>query len=647
MKRRHVSDPNLDVVTVSDSEDDQVRNAIKMSTIVQCWRMSLIVLQDSLSLAKLVEMFPNKSVTFLQQKLSGSGKKLQQLIEELLLSGEGEETLDEEQRRLLGESLQSTPDNLSTADLSLDMDTTVETTEPRPGSSRETTEPRPRPGSSREAPPQSSHDELMARLLEVFPQVSPAFLQEKASQLGGDMGAFDIFVSENWERRSSLPSKKDWEEGEERKRKEKLTRKMKAADFLAEEEDPVSHYSSTARPASSEYKEHTRHYVINHFARLVPGGTDTVSEQLTINNNLLVPTVKALEHHINKKGKYKKVASRSSFHQSAKPKIMDLEFLKEYVFMKLEPRVITMMKRREKKRQEAVKKARAEGGLFECPVCYEDDCLLSEVAQCEAGCLFCPDCVRRGSKVQIGENKSTISCLLSCGADVPSRVLEKLLPKLLFNKLMERQQMEEIKAAGLENLVQCPACSFAIVITDPAVRILTCGNSDCGRETCRLCGEKSHIPLACHEVEKDEEVAARTKVENAMSEAMIRECVNPQCKKKFFKTEGCNRMRCECGQYMCYLCRQPVEDNYKHFYGEGASPGPGLCPLWSNINQVHGNEVKEAAARVKTHVGKKLKYDPTQGQNEDDPEDSYDSVSDYYDEFEEFEVSDEEPFIIN
>ena len=62
MKRRHVSDPDLDVVTVSDSEDDQVRNAIKMSTIVQCWRMSLIVLQDSLSLAKLVEMFPNKSV---------------------------------------------------------------------------------------------------------------------------------------------------------------------------------------------------------------------------------------------------------------------------------------------------------------------------------------------------------------------------------------------------------------------------------------------------------------------------------------------------------------------------------------------------------------------------------------------------------
>ena len=100
-------------------------------------------------------------------------------------------------------------------------------------------------------------------------------------------------------------------------------------------------------------------------------------------------------------------------------------------------------------------------------------------------------------------------------------------------------------------------------------------------------------------MEKDEEVAARTKVEMAMSEAMIRECVNPHCRKKFFKTEGCNKMKCECGQSMCYLCRKPVEDNYKHFYGQGGTPKAGLCPLWSNNNDLHGKEVKEAAEKVK------------------------------------------------
>merc|ERR1712179_580770 len=47
--------------------------------------------------------------------------------------------------------------------------------------------------------------------------------------------------------------------------------------------------------------------------------------------------------------------------------------------------------------------------------------------------------------------------------------------------------------------------------------------------TCRLCGEESHVPLSCDEVEKDGEVVARTKLEDAMTEAMVRACV--KCKR--------------------------------------------------------------------------------------------------------------------
>ena len=50
-----------------------------------------------------------------------------------------------------------------------------------------------------------------------------------------------------------------------------------------------------------------------------------------------------------------------------------------------------------------------------------------------------------------------------------------------------------------------------------------------------------------------------------MTEAMVREC--PKCKNRFFKTDGCNLMRCTCKATMCYLCRKLVPDNYKHFYG--------------------------------------------------------------------------------
>ena len=41
-----------------------------------------------------------------------------------------------------------------------------------------------------------------------------------------------------------------------------------------------------------------------------------------------------------------------------------------------------------------------------------------------------------------------------------------------------------------------------------------------------------------------------------------------KCSKPFVKMDGCNKMTCDCGASMCYLCRQPVKD-YKHFYGQG------------------------------------------------------------------------------
>jgi TRIAD3 protein (E3 ubiquitin-protein ligase RNF216) len=182
---------------------------------------------------------------------------------------------------------------------------------------------------------------------------------------------------------------------------------------------------------------------------------------------------------------------------------------------------------------------------------------------CEAGCMFCRDCVRRGSEVQIADSKSIISCLISCGENIPLPVLQTVLPALMFSKLVQRRQMEEVQAAGLKDLVQCPACSFATIMSDPEDKVIVCGNQECGKMTCRICGEESHVPLPCDEVAKDGEVVARSKLEDAMTEAMVRACV--RCKKRFFKDEGCNKMKCECGQSMCYLCRQPVDNNYKYW----------------------------------------------------------------------------------
>ena len=92
--------------------------------------------------------------------------------------------------------------------------------------------------------------------------------------------------------------------------------------------------------------------------------------------------------------------------------------------------------------------------------------------------------------------------------------VKKALPSALFNKLQQKRQLEEVEAAGLEDLEKCPACSYATIIPDPAVKVLVCGNPECGKETCRECREESHTPLACNEVERDEEVRARNTLTN-------------------------------------------------------------------------------------------------------------------------------------
>ena len=43
----------------------------------------------------------------------------------------------------------------------------------------------------------------------------------------------------------------------------------------------------------------------------------------------------------------------------------------------------------------------------------------------------------------------------------------------------------------------------------------------------------------------------------AGAQARVREC--PDCKKRFYKTEGCNKMTCSCGTLSCYICRQKVD----------------------------------------------------------------------------------------
>ena len=294
-----------------------------------------------------------------------------------------------------------------------------------------------------------------------------------------------------------------------------------------------------------------------------------------------------------------------------------IEFLKEKKFCELEDQINAEKERREAEREAKIETAKLLGELKECLCCYSSDCLSEEMIQCKAGHLYCKECITRGTSVAIGDGKTVMECLGHCKEEIVWQELQKVLTPNVLSKLLQRRQAEEVGAAELENVVTCPFCPYVTIMENKDDKVLVCRNPECGRDSCRLCQEPNHVPLRCDEVEKKDEEEERKKIEEQLSEAMMRECW--KCKVKYFKEEGCNKMTCPrpgCGAKMCYLCKEPVKD-YTHFYGQGGAPDrTRSCPLWTDNKKLHEKEVAEAAAKAKEELKKKnltLKNDPTAG----------------------------------
>jgi TRIAD3 protein (E3 ubiquitin-protein ligase RNF216) len=65
------------------------------------------------------------------------------------------------------------------------------------------------------------------------------------------------------------------------------------------------------------------------------------------------------------------------------------------------------------------------------------------------------------------------------------KTLQEVLPSNVFSGLLNKVQEEEVKQAGIENLVSCPFCSFATIMEDENDKVLRCQNPECLKESCR------------------------------------------------------------------------------------------------------------------------------------------------------------------
>ncbi|GAQ06194.1 hypothetical protein ALT_3515 [Aspergillus lentulus] len=191
--------------------------------------------------------------------------------------------------------------------------------------------------------------------------------------------------------------------------------------------------------------------------------------------------------------------------------------------------------------------------------------------------FFCFSCIRKSAETQIGLMKYQLQCFdtSGCQAGFPRSDIKDVLGFSMMAKLDALQQQDEISRASIEGLESCPFCEFKAIC--PPVeedREFRCCNPSCEVVSCRLCKDVTHVPKTCEEAKKDRGVSERHLVEEAMSEALIRNC--PRCKIKIVKEFGCNKMTCpSCRCCMCYLCKKDItREQYAHF-----GYGPNACTV--------------------------------------------------------------------
>uniref|UniRef100_A0A096M007 Ring finger protein 216 n=1 Tax=Poecilia formosa TaxID=48698 RepID=A0A096M007_POEFO len=250
-----------------------------------------------------------------------------------------------------------------------------------------------------------------------------------------------------------------------------------------------------------------------------------------------------------------------------------------------------------------------DGQLIECGCCY-GEFAFEKMTQCSDGHLFCKEClVKYAQEAVFGSGKSELSCMEDgCPCSYPMCELQKVLPDNILCKYNERQAEEAVAATCADELVRCPFCNFPALL-DKDMSLFSCPNPRCRKESCRKCHVqwKQHVGKTCEQVLERDEIRMRVLFEERMTAARVRKCV--KCGTGLVKSEGCNRMSCRCGSFMCYLCREPIT-GYNHFCQHARSPGAPCrhcrkCSLWTDPTQDDERIIQEIQKEGEAELSKK------------------------------------------
>ncbi|XP_014204374.1 uncharacterized protein LOC106636490 [Copidosoma floridanum] len=428
-------------------------------------------------------------------------------------------------------------------------------------------------------------DEKYEYLVGIFPNADPSYLRKFVEETTNDQ-AIEDFIQQKIESHD-YPTKEDY------LKKIKITEQIKQyttnfdlKNFLEILPDPFKYFEDSTR--QSNHNIVAMEFLKSHFNRYK---VCTLTRAYRMHNYNLSLTAKTLSNmHPDMKSK------RNAYEMPTE----NIPLLQEMAFIKNKQKIIDHIQTMKMKEEQLFKELKDKGLLLTCLCCYNDECMPTKSSECNTGHVFCFECIIRGTEAALADGNSHVRCFTDCQSDISLATLQKVLPPTQFSALLKKRQAAEVAAAEVDGLVSCPFCYFAS-IPPPEDKVFKCLNPECMKETCRLCKELNHIPLRCDEVIKTDK--ARLMIEEKMTEALLRTCY--QCKKQFYKEEGCNKMRCPCGALMCYVCDRPVQ-GYNHFNAQGGA-NSNLCPLWSDDRRLNAEAVRKVAEEVKNSI---LKQNP-------------------------------------
>lgn len=434
----------------------------------------------------------------------------------------------------------------------------------------------------------------------ILPDADPAFLEESYEQFTGDDDAFNNWLFELLDSKNYRKIEKDDPVSRERSELwRRFVDNFDVKDFLSKIPNPEDHFCRSKGDDKIDIQ-----FVMKFLQSRYPNSSVQDLERIfrEKSNNLTNTCVQ-----IDFEARPVEVMD-VSFRNENIPE----SFLLEMVYILRRREIRDYLKQEKELRDLKVAEARKRKDLWPCLCCCEEELLKDEMTFCPNGDFFCIECVTRSVETKLSDADTSFCCLgENCDGEFSLVTLEKILPTKLYAKVLRKKQAAEVTKAKVPGLESCPSCDFAY-IPNQYDKIFKCQNPDCRRETCRMCGEESHVPLRCEEVERPMDTQVRTVIEEKMTKALIRTC--PQCEKKFVKTDGCNKMTCVCGAVSCYLCRQLVKD-YTHFNGQGGDKFH-LCPLFSNNEDLHVGAVRRVGQlaineALLENPDVHLVYDPT------------------------------------